>query len=145
MTNLAGENETIKVASVGGRQDRDLSRQSLANVIEPRYDELFTLIQAELQRSGFEDLVAAGIVLTGGTSKMEGVVELAEEIFHSPVRMGSPHSVEGFSEIINNPVYATSVGLLLYGQKQMQEDHLNYIHRDKNILNRISRWFGGNL
>ena len=76
---------------------------------------------------------------------IEGATELAEEIFHSPVRMGSPHSVEGFSEIINNPVYATSVGLLLYGQKQMQEDHLNYIHRDKNILNRISRWFGGNL
>jgi cell division protein FtsA len=84
-------------------------------------------------------------VLTGGASKIEGATELAEEIFHSPVRMGSPHSVEGFSEIINNPIYATSVGLLLYGQKQMQEDHLNYIHRDKNILNRISRWFGGNL
>ena len=76
---------------------------------------------------------------------MEAAPELAEEIFHAPVRMGSPHSVEGFSEILNNPIYATSVGLLLYGQKQLEEDHMNYINRDRNILNRISRWFGGNL
>ena len=81
LTQLAGADETIKVPSVGDRPPRDLSRQALAEVVEPRYEELFTLIQSELRRSGFEDLVAAGIVLTGGTSKMEGAAELAEEIF----------------------------------------------------------------
>ncbi len=90
LTQLAGADDTIKVPSVGDRPPRDLSRQSLAEVVEPRYDELFTLVQAELRRSGYEDLVPAGIVLTGGTSKMEGVVELAEEIFHMPVRVGYP-------------------------------------------------------
>ena len=83
--------------------------------MEPRYDELFTLIQAELRRSGFEELIAAGVVLTGGTSKMEGVVELAEEIFHMPVRIGTPVNVKGLSDIVNNPIYSTGVGLLHFG------------------------------
>ncbi len=100
---------------MGDRPPRDLSRQSLAEVVEPRYDELFTLVQAELRRSGFEDMVPAGIVLTGGTSKMEGVVELAEEIFHMPVRVGYPQTVRGLNDIVRNPIYATSVGLLHYG------------------------------
>jgi len=115
LASMAGENETIKVPSVGERQDRDLSRQALAEVIEPRYEELFNLIQAELRRSGFEDLIPAGIVLTGGTSKMEGVVELAEEIFHMPASIGKPKSVAGLSDIVRNPIYATAVGLLQYG------------------------------
>jgi cell division protein FtsA len=115
LTQLAGPDETIKVPSVGDRPPRDLSRQSLAEVVEPRYDELFTLVQAELRRSGFEDMVPAGIVLTGGTSKMEGVVELAEEIFHMPVRVGSPTSIQGLTDIVRNPIYATGVGLLQYG------------------------------
>jgi cell division protein FtsA len=115
LTQLAGADQTIKVPSVGDRPPRDLSRQSLAEVVEPRYDELFTLVQAELRRSGFEDMVPAGIVLTGGTSKMEGVVELAEEIFHMPVRVGYPQGVEGLADIVRNPVYATSCGLLHYG------------------------------
>ena len=118
LARLAGENETIKVPSVGDRSDRDLSRQALAEVVEPRYDELFTLIQAELRRSGFEDLIAAGIVLTGGTSKMEGVVELAEEIFHMPVSIGHPQGVTGLTDIVRNPIYSTAVGLLIYGAKQ---------------------------
>ena len=91
LTQLAGADETIKVPSVGDRPPRDLSRQSLAEVVEPRYDELFTLIQAEIRRSGYEEIIPAGVVLTGGTSKMEGAVELAEEIFHMPVRVGSPN------------------------------------------------------
>jgi cell division protein FtsA len=115
LTQLAGADDTIKVPSVGDRPPRDLSRQSLAEVVEPRYDELFTLVQAELRRSGFEDMVPAGIVLTGGTSKMEGVVELAEEIFHMPVRVGYPQAVRGLNDIVRNPIYATSVGLLHYG------------------------------
>jgi len=115
---LAGENETIKVPSVGEREDRSLSRQALAEVVEPRYEELFTLIQAELRRSGFEDLIPAGIVLTGGASKMEGVVELAEEIFHMPVSIGKPKNVSGLADIVKNPIYATAVGLLQYGAAQ---------------------------
>jgi cell division protein FtsA len=121
LTQLAGAGETIKVPSVGDRPPRDLSRQALAEVVEPRYDELFTLVQAELRRSGFESLIPAGIVLTGGTSKMEGVVELAEEIFHMPVRVGCPQSVMGLTDIVRNPIYATGVGLLLYGAGQGDE------------------------
>ena len=123
LASLAGASETIKVPSVGERDDRDLSRQALAEVIEPRYEELFTLIQAELRRSGFEDLIPAGIVLTGGTSKMEGVVELAEEIFHMPVSIGKPKSVAGLSDIVRNPIYATSVGLLQYGLGNAPQSH----------------------
>ena len=126
LTQMAGEGETIKVPSVGERPPRDLSRQALAEVVEPRYDELFTLVQAELRRSGYEDLIAAGIVLTGGTSKMEGVVELAEEIFHMPVRLGVPQQVKGLSDIVRNPIYATSVGLLHYGLKQQTDGEYGY-------------------
>lgn len=120
LAKLTSPDETIKVPSVGDRQPRDLSRQALAEVVEPRYDELFTLVQAELRRSGFEDLIAAGIVLTGGTSKMEGVIELAEEIFHMPVRLGAPQNIRGLSDIVNNPIYSTGVGLLIYAMKQQQ-------------------------
>ena len=122
LTQLAGADETIKVPSVGERPPRDLSRQALAEVVEPRYDELFTLVQAELRRSGFEDLVPAGIVLTGGTSKMEGVVELAEEIFHMPVRVGFPQTVTGLTDIVRNPIYSTGVGLLQYGAGRQDEN-----------------------
>ncbi len=121
LTQLAGADETIKVPGVGDRPSRDLSRQALAEVVEPRYDELFTLVQAELRRSGFEDLIPAGVVLTGGTSKMEGVVELAEEIFHMPVRIGLPQSVMGLTDIVSNPIYSTGVGLLQYGASQHAE------------------------
>ncbi len=117
LTQLAGVDETIKVPSVGDRPPRDLSRQSLAEVVEPRYDELFTLIQAEIRRSGYEELIPAGVLLTGGTSKMEGAVELAEEIFHMPVRVGAPQHAQGLSDIIRNPIYATAVGLLIYGAR----------------------------
>ena len=117
LTQLAGAEETIQVPGVGDKPPRALSRQALAEVVEPRYDELFQLVQAELRRSGFEDLLAAGIVLTGGSSKIEGVVELAEEIFHKPVSLGMPRNVPGLADIVRNPIYATGVGLLLYGQE----------------------------
>jgi len=121
LTQLAGAEETIKVPSVGDRPPRNLSRQALAEVVEPRYDELLTLVHAELRRAGFEDMVPAGVVLSGGTSKMEGVVELAEEIFHMPVRVGSPQSVSGLNDIVRNPIYATGVGLLQYGVQHQRE------------------------
>jgi cell division protein FtsA len=145
LASLAGENETIKVPSVGERKDRDLSRQALAEVVEPRYDELFTLVQAELRRSGFEDLIAAGIVLTGGTSKMEGVVELAEEIFHMPVSIGKPGNVTGLTDIVRNPIYATAVGLLQYGAKQIGEEVV--VPPTENVsgmVGKVKNWFLGN-
>jgi cell division protein FtsA len=151
LAKLAGAGETIKVPSVGDRPPRDLSRQSLAEVVEPRYDELFTLIQAELRRSGYEDLIPAGIVMTGGTAKMEGAVELAEEIFHMPVRLGVPHSVKGMADVVRNPIYSTGVGLLLYGL-QKQNDGISisvgspYQDETKTpVLERIKRWVQGNF
>ncbi len=131
LAKLTSPDETIKVPSVGDRQPRDLSRQALAEVVEPRYDELFTLVQSELRRSGYEDLIAAGIVLTGGTSRMEGVVELAEEIFHMPVRLGAPQHVRGLSDIVNNPIYSTGVGLLIYAMKQQHQDASRSVHHNK--------------
>ena len=121
LTQLAHADETIKVPGVGDKPPKELSRQALAEVVEPRYDELFTLVQAELRRSGFEDMIAAGIVLTGGSSKMEGVIELAEEIFHMPVSLGTPKHVTGLKDIVRNPIYATGVGLLLYGKQREEE------------------------
>src|SRR5210317_397165 len=147
LTQLAGADETIKVPSVGDRPPRDLSRQALAEVVEPRYDELFTLIQAELRRSGFEDMIPAGIVLTGGTSKMEGVVELAEEIFHMPVRLGYPQTVSGLVDVVRNPIHATGVGLLLFGNRQ-QSGLSGYQLDEKNeagLLSRMKSWFQGNF
>jgi cell division protein FtsA len=144
LAKLTSPDETIKVPSVGDREPRDLSRQALAEVVEPRYDELFTLVQSELRRSGFEDLIAAGIVLTGGTSKMEGVVELAEEIFHMPVRLGSPQNIRGLTDIVNNPIYSTGVGLLQYAMKQHQDGGRNtQQHKDTqpSWLQQIKKMF----
>jgi cell division protein FtsA len=112
---LARADESIQVPSVGERQSRRLARQTLAQVVEARYREIFTMIQAELRRSGFENMIRAGLVLTGGAARMEGVVELAEEIFHVPVRLGVPHSVTGLSEVLTNPIFSAGVGLLQYG------------------------------
>lgn len=146
LAKLTGADETIKVPSVGDREPRELSRQALAEVVEPRYDELFTLVQAELRRSGYEDLVAAGIVLTGGTSKMEGVVELAEEIFHMPVRLGSPQNVRGLSDIVNNPIYSTGVGLLFYGMKQLEARPTNSVRENRNgWWSRAKAWLAENF
>ena len=147
LTQMVKAEETIKVPSVGERPPRDLSRQALAEVIEPRYDELFTLIQAELRRSGFEDLIAAGIVLTGGTAKMEGVTELAEEIFHMPVRLARPVGVSGLPDVINNPIYSTSVGLLLYAAKQENKKSRKKTPVDdkKSPIFRIKDWIKDNF
>ncbi|MBL4609242.1 cell division protein FtsA [Halopseudomonas sp.] len=145
LAKLAGPEETIKVPSVGERPPRDLSRQALAEVVEPRYDELFTLIQAELRRSGFEDMIPAGIVLTGGTAKMEGAVELAEEIFHMPVRLGVPQEFKGLTDVVRNPIYATSVGLLHYGNRHNAAAASSPETSRESPLIRIKRWFKGNF
>ncbi len=147
LTQLASPEETIEVPSVGDRPDRRLARQTLAEVVEPRYEELFTLVQAELRRSGFEDLCAAGIVLTGGSSKMEGAIDLAEEIFHMPVRLGVPQYIGGLVDVVRNPIYATGVGLLLFGyQNRALRDVEARMGSGLNaVLNRMKSWFQGNF
>ena len=144
---LAREDETIEVPSVGDRAPRQLARQTLAEVVEPRYEELLMLVQAELRRSGFEELLAAGVVLTGGSSKMEGVIELAEEVFHLPVRLGVPQHVGGLAEVVRNPIHATGVGLLLFGNQEMVETSPETKAGEglKGMLARMKSWFQGNF
>ncbi|MCK5697934.1 MAG: cell division protein FtsA [Gammaproteobacteria bacterium] len=141
---LTNPEETIEVPSVGDRPPRRLARQVLAEVVEPRYEELFTLIKNELQRSGLEELCASGVVLTGGSSKMEGSVELAEEVFHMPVRIGSPLDIDGLNDMVKDPRYATGVGLILFG-KQNQELSNSELLENKGIFGKMKRWFQGNF
>ncbi|MBC7984459.1 MAG: cell division protein FtsA [Candidatus Obscuribacterales bacterium] len=147
LSQLASTDETIEVPSVGDRPPRRLARQTLAEVVEPRYEELFGLIREELRRSGFEEVIAAGVVLTGGSSKMEGAVELAEEVFHMPVRLGMPQHVTGLVEVVRNPIHATGVGLLLYGRENYlrgrRESPLSGGAR--NVWDRMKAWFQGNF
>lgn len=147
LAQLATPEESIEVPSVGERAPRRLQRQTLAEVVEPRYEELLTLVQAELQRSGFEDLIAAGIVLTGGSAKMEGLAELAEEIFHVPVRIGVPHTVTGLVDVVRNPIYATGVGLLMFGHQHARERVPEGSSGDGigALLTRMKSWFQGNF
>jgi cell division protein FtsA len=147
LSQLANTDETIEVPSVGDRPPRRLARQTLAEVVEPRYEELFGLIREELRRSGFEEVIAAGVVLTGGSAKMEGVVELAEEVFHMPVRLGTPQHVTGLVEVVRNPIHATGVGLLLYGRENFlrgrRESPLS--GNARNVWDRMKAWFQGNF
>lgn len=147
LTQLAKLDQTIEVPSIGDRPVRQISRLNLAEIVEPRYDELLKLVQTELRRSGFEDLIAAGIVLSGGSAKVEGLVDLAEEIFHMPVRLGIPQNVTGLSEVVRNPIFATGVGLLLFGkQQQIQgERHTVVGFGLKGLWTRMKNWFTGNF
>ena len=147
LSQLANVDETIEVPSVGDRPPRRLARQTLAEVVEPRYEELFSLVRDELRRSGFEELIAAGIVLTGGCAKMEGAIELAEEIFHVPVRLGIPQYVGGLSDVVRNPIHATGVGLLLYGKEAVQAraDRSVASVGMPGVFQRMKNWFQGNF
>jgi cell division protein FtsA len=147
LSQLANPDETIEVPSVGDRPARRLARQTLAEIVEPRYEELFGLVRDELRRSGFEELIAAGIVLTGGSAKMEGAIELAEEVFHVPVRLGVPSGVKGLASAISNPIHSTGVGLLLYAR-----DNAIAAHRPRTplgsaagMVSRMRSWFQGNF
>jgi len=142
---LVSMEESIDVPSVGGRPARSMSRHTLSEVVEPRYQELFELIQDEIRESGLEDQIAAGYVLTGGTAKMEGVLEFAEEIFQMPVRVASPLAVQGLKEYINDPSYATVVGLLHYGMqaKSALETEQNKRENVGDFWSRIQAWFKG--
>lgn len=147
LSRLADPDEVIEVTAVTDRPARQLSRMTLAEVVEPRYEELFALVQSELRRQGLEELLGSGIVVTGGSSKMEGVVELAEEIFRMPVRLGLPRYVTGLVDVVRNPIYATGVGLLLYGRQQQLERQVNVVTRNNlnNVWGRMRRWFQGNF
>jgi cell division protein FtsA len=137
--------ENIEVPSVGGRPARSMSRHTLAEVVEPRYQELFELIQEELRESGLEDQIAAGYVLTGGTAKMEGVVEFAEEVFQMPVRVAKPFDVCGLKEYVNDPTYSTVVGLLHYGMQAHQQKNKEQKKSEsvKSIGSKVLAWFKG--
>lgn len=117
LTSLVGEEENIEVPAVGGRKAQQRSRQILCEIIEPRIEEIYMLVQQEIQKSGFEDLITSGVVLTGGAGTMEGMVELAEEVLGMPARLASPESVGGLVDVVRNPKYATGVGLVMHGFK----------------------------
>ena len=147
LTQMASAEESIEVPSVGDRAPRRLARHTLAEVVEPRYEELLILIQAELRRSGFEDLIAAGIVLTGGSAKIEGLVDLAEEVFHMPVRLGVPQYVTGLVDVVRNPIYATGVGLLLFGHhnRDQRSMDIGLGKGVRSVWERMKGWFQGNF
>ena len=144
---LADAREIVEVPGVDGREPRQLSVQTLAEVLEPRVVELYELVLNELRRSGMEEMIASGIVITGGSAMMRGMVELGEEIFHMPVRMGLPRYVEGLSEVIGNPRYATAVGLLLTGKSRL-ERQLNGQNETSSVgrvFEKMKSWFQGNF
>ena len=136
------EADSIEVAGVGGRPPRELSRKVLSEIIEPRYVELFELVLAEIQRNGFENKIPAGIVLTGGTSRMEGVAELAESIFKTTVRIGIPNNFKGMETILKNPIYATSLGLLNYGFDKIMQGYA--IDQSKSFFDKAFGWLKSN-
>jgi len=144
LTQLANVDEVIEVPSIGDRAPRKISTQNLAEIIEPRYEELMLLVQSELRRSGYEELIAAGIVLTGGSSKVMGLIDLAEEIFHMPVRMGGPQNVTGLTEVVKNPIHSTGVGLLMYG-KDHQGIGRGIDSEGPGVFSRMKNWFQGNF
>jgi len=124
LTSLIPKDETINVPSLGGREDREVSRQILGRIIEPRMEEILNLAYKEVVRFGFEDLLAAGVVLTGGTSLLYGITELAEQIFDMPARKGIPIGIGGLSDIVNSPAHAIGVGLIIYGNNQLGGDSI---------------------
>lgn len=140
---LIPKDEMIEVASVGGREAREVSRQILGRIIEPRMEEILNLAYKEIVRSGFEEHLTAGIVITGGTAITEGVIELAEQLFNLPVRRGNPTGVGGLSDVVNSPMYATGVGLILYGSKRLTKDDLRKgdIGAFGGMIRKIKQWF----
>jgi cell division protein FtsA len=148
LSQLANPDETIEVPSVGDRPPRRLARQTLAEIVEPRYEELFALVRDELRRAGLEESVATGIVLTGGSAKMEGAIELAEEVFHMPVRLGVPQYVSGLVDVVSNPIHATGVGLLLYAKSATEAQRVEtplLAGGIKSVFERMKAWFQGNF
>ena len=144
---LADSREIVEVPGVDGREARQLSVQTLAEVIEPRVVELYEFVLQELRRSGMEEMIASGIVITGGSSMMRGMIELGEEIFHMPVRLGMPRYVGGLSEVVSNPRYATGVGLILMGKQQLERQISGQLETNPvgRIFEKMKSWFQGNF
>jgi cell division protein FtsA len=146
LATLVSPEETIDVPSVGGRRPRRLSRQILAEIIQPRVEEIFTLVARELARAGFQDAATAGVVVTGGTSIMEGVPELAEAVLDLPVRRGFPETVGGLAEAVKSPIYSTGVGLALYGAQRLLRPSgaadLGEGRGLERVFRRLMRWLG---
>ncbi len=144
LSSLIGKDETIEVAGIGGRKPRVLSRQILGEITEPRVEEIFTLINNDLHRSGYEDLINSGVVITGGSAELYGITEMAEQVFNGPSRVGYPEGIKGLVEVVNKPMYATAVGLVLYGAKRTKGAKKFRI-RDTNIFGRVTermkKWF----
>lgn len=147
LADLVDPEETFEVSGVIDRPSRKLSRATLAEVVEPRYEELLILVQKELRRQGLEDMLGSGIVVTGGSAKMQGVVECAEDIFKMPVRLGVPRTVTGLLDVVRNPIYSTGVGLLIYGKQQQTERHVDTRLNDglPGIWGQVKQWFQGNF
>jgi len=144
---LAAVEESIEVKTVGDRPPRKLSKQTLSEVVEPRVEELFDLVRTDLRRNGCEHLIRSGVVLTGGSSKMEGMIELAEEIFHLPVRLGVPKYIGGLKEVVKNPIYSTGVGLVQFGHTDQGNSKIKTKTESRTsvIWQRIKHWFQGNF
>ena len=144
LTSMVGKDETIEVPSVGGREPRVLSRQLLAEILEPRVEEIFSLVNREIIKSGFEELIASGIVITGGSSILPGMPELADQVFNLPVRRGSPTGIGGLIDVVNSPIYATGVGLVKYGSRHTKSQ--NFRIGEANVFDRVIKrmkdWFG---
>lgn len=137
LASMVKRDETIEVPSVGGRKPRTVSRQVLAEIIEPRVEEIMTLVNREVMKSGFEEVLASGVVLTGGSAGLEGMPELAEQVFNLPVRKGAPVGIGGLTDVVNSPMYSTGVGLVLYGYRNRAEDKFRV--GDKNIFGKITK------
>jgi cell division protein FtsA len=146
LRSLADPNAMIEVPGIGERAPRSMSRQTLAEVIEPRVEELYSLVQQVLRESGFEELLSSGVVLTGGSAVMQGMVELGEEIFHMPVRVGIPRYAGALAEVLRTPRHATGVGLLYEGVAQMEQGKLSRQSGSmKAVLGRMREWFQRNF
>jgi cell division protein FtsA len=137
LTSLVRKDETISVPSVGGREPRVLSRQNLAEIIEPRVDEILNLVWDEVVKVGYKNLLASGVILTGGSAILEGVPELAEQIFNLPVRRGTPIGIGGLVDLVNSPIYATGVGLVLYGSRNKAQ--VRFKVGEGNIFSKVTR------
>jgi cell division protein FtsA len=143
---LADAGEMIEVPGIGDRAPRVMSRQTLAEVIEPRAEELFSLVQQVLRESGYEELLSSGVVLTGGSALMQGMTELGEEIFHMPVRVGVPRYTGGLAEVVRSPRYATAMGLLLEGAQQVQQGRVSRQNGSvRAVIHRMRDWFQRNF
>jgi len=146
LTSMIDKDDIIEIPSVGRQKNRTASRKMLGEILELRVEEIFSLIHREMMRSGFEDEVPTGMVITGGSALMEGIPEMAEQVFDLPVRRGYPLEVGGLTDVVNNPMYSTAVGLVFYGVKQESGQVGKYFRiRQKNIFDRVTtrmkRWF----